>query len=84
MIKKDEKSLKIIYSLEPLNKVIIAHSGLPPATEELTMHFAERTYSGILDLYVGYNKRILLEHSRDLTTFQMPFGALRLVTLPIG
>jgi len=26
----------------------------------------------------------LAESSQDLTTFQMPFGALRLVTLPMG
>jgi len=64
--------------------VTIAHSGLPPATEELAMHFAERACSGILDLYVGYDERVLAERSRDLTTFQTPFGALRLVTLPMG
>jgi len=81
IIKKDGKSLRIVYSLEPLNRVTIAHLGLPPATEELAMHFAERAYSGILDLYVGYDKRVLEEWSRDLTTFQIPFGALRLVTL---
>ncbi|KAJ2921640.1 hypothetical protein H1R20_g15454, partial [Candolleomyces eurysporus] len=37
-----------------------------------------------MDLYVGYDERILDELSRDLTTFQMPFGAMRLVTLPMG
>jgi len=84
VIKKDGKSLHIVHSLEPMNRVTITHSGLPPATEELAMHFAERAYRGILDLYVGYDKRVLAERSRDLTTFQTPFGALRLVTLPMG
>jgi len=64
--------------------VTIAYSGLPPATEELAMYFAERACSGILDLYVGYDERVLAERSRDLTTFQTPFGVLRLVTLPMG
>ena len=63
---------------------MIAHSGLPLATEELAMHFARRACSGILDLYVAYDERVLAERSRDLTTFQTPFGALRLVTLPMG
>ena len=40
ILKKDGKSLRIIHSLEPLNKVTIAHSGLPPATEELAEGFA--------------------------------------------
>ncbi|KAF7777764.1 hypothetical protein Agabi119p4_3836 [Agaricus bisporus var. burnettii] len=84
VIKKDGKSLRIVHSLEPLNEVTIAHSGLPPATEELAMHFAGRACNGILDLYVGYDERLLAESSRDLTTFQTPFGALRLVTLPMG
>ena len=38
----------------------------------------------MLDLYVGYDERGLAETSRDLTTFQSPFGTLRLVTLPMG
>ena len=56
IIKKDGKSLCIVHSLEPLNRVTIAHSGLPPATEELAMHFAGRACGGILDLYVGYDE----------------------------
>jgi hypothetical protein len=37
-----------------------------------------------LDLYVRYDERLIAESSRDYTTFQTPFGALRLVTLPMG
>jgi len=84
VIKKDGKSLHIVHSLEPLNRVTIVHSGLPPATKELAMHFAGKACRGILDLYVGYDKQVLAECSRDLTMFQTPFGALRLVTLPMG
>ncbi|KAF8955510.1 hypothetical protein BDZ97DRAFT_1663886, partial [Flammula alnicola] len=36
---------------------------------------------GMFDLFVGYDERLLAESSRDLTTFQTPFGAMRLVTL---
>ncbi|KNZ74504.1 hypothetical protein J132_06458, partial [Termitomyces sp. J132] len=49
----------IIHSLEPLNKVTIAHSGLPPTTEELAGHFASCACSGILDLY---NVNCVLQH----------------------
>ena len=38
----------------------------------------------MMDLYVGYDERALAPSSRDLTTFQTPFGALRLTTLPMG
>ena len=84
VIKKDGKSLRLVHSLEPLNEVTIAHSGVPPATETLVAQFAGRACRGMFDLYVGYDERTLAEKSRDLTTFQTPFGALRLVTLPMG
>ena len=84
VIKKDERNLRLVHSLEPLNEVTIAHSGIPPATEALAAQFAGRSCGGMFDLYVGYDERILAESSRDLTTFQTPFGALRLVTLPMG
>jgi hypothetical protein len=38
----------------------------------------------MLDLYVGYDERLIAETSRDYTTFQTPLGALQLVTLPMG
>ena len=84
VIKKDGKSLRIVHSLEPLNRVTIAHSGLPPATEELAEQFAGYSCGAILDLYVGYDERKLAPKSRDYTMFQTPFGAMRLVTLPMG
>ena len=38
----------------------------------------------MLDLYISYNECALAEVLRDFTTFQTPFGALRLTTLPMG
>ena len=84
VIKKDRKSLRIVHSLEPLNQVTIKHNGVTPFTDQIGEHFAGCACSGMLDLYVGYNKRGLAESSHDLTTFQSPFRALRLVTLPMG
>ena len=84
VVKKDGKSLRIVQSLEPLNQVTIAHSGVPPFTEQLAEHFAGRACNSMMDLYVGYDERALAPSSRDLTTFQTPFGALRLTTLPMG
>ncbi len=84
VLKKDGKSLRIVHSLEPLNEVTIAHSGLPPTTDQLAENFAGRACGATLDLFVGYDERVLAESSGDLTTFQTPYGALRLVTLPMG
>ena len=84
VVKKDGTSLRIVQSLEPLNAVTIAHSGVPPFTEQLAEQFAARACSAMLDLFVGYDERAIAVSSRDLTTFQTPFGALRLMTLPMG
>jgi hypothetical protein len=84
VVKKDGKSLRIVQSLEPLNEVTIAHSGVPPFTEQLAEQFAGRACNSILDLYVGYDARAIAPSSRDLTTFQTPYGAMRLTTLPMG
>ena len=84
VIKKDGKALRPVLSLEPLNQVTIQHSRVPPFTKQLTEHFASRACGSMLDLYVGYDERALTESSRDYTTFQSPFGALRLTTLLMG
>jgi RNase H-like domain found in reverse transcriptase len=84
VVKKDGKSLRMVHSLEPLNKVTIQHSGVPPFTEQLAEHFAGRACGSMMDLYVGYDERALAASSRDYTTFQTPFGAQRLTTLPMG
>jgi hypothetical protein len=67
-----------------LNKVTIKHAGITPFTDQIGEHFAGCACGGMLDLYVGYDERGLAPDSCDLTTFQSPFGTLRLVTLPMG
>ena len=84
VLKKGGTSLRIVHSLELLNAVTVAHSGVPPHTEHIAEQFAGCACRGILDLYIGYDERTLEERSRDYTTFQTPFGAMCLVTLPMG
>jgi hypothetical protein len=84
VLKKDGKALRPVHSLEPLNQVTIQHSGVPPIPEHLAKQFGGHPCGGMLDLYVGYDERLIAESSHDYTTFQTPFGALRLVTLPMG
>jgi hypothetical protein len=84
VLKKDGKSLHPVHSLEPLNCVTIQHSAVPPIPEHLAEQFGGCACGRMLDLYVGYDERLIAETSRDYTTFQTPFGTLRLVTLPMG
>ena len=84
IVEKDTTSLRLVHSLEPLNAVTIQHSGVTPFTEHIAEHFTSRACGGILDLYVGYDEHALAPSSRDYTTFQTPYGALRLTKLPMG
>jgi hypothetical protein len=84
VMKKDGKSLRSVHSLKPLNKVTIQHSGVVPIPEHIAEQFGGHACGGMLDLYVAFDERKVTESSRDLTTFQTPFGALRIVTLPMG
>ena len=82
--KKDGVLLRMVQSLEPLNEVTIQHSGVTPFTDQIINHFAGRACGSMMDLYVGYDERALAPSSRDYTTFQSPFGTLRLTSLPMG
>ena len=84
VLKKDSKSLRLVHGLEPLNKVTIQHSGVVPIPEHLAEQFGGRSCGGMLDLFVAFDERKVAESSCDLTTFQTPFGALRIITLPMG
>ena len=69
MVKKDGFALRIVHSLEPLNKITIRHSGVPLIPDHMAEQFAGRSCGATLDLYVGYDERLIAESSRDLTTF---------------
>jgi hypothetical protein len=84
VVKKDDKMLHLVHSLEPLNQVTIKHAGVTPIMDQISEHFAGCACGGMLDLYVGYDEHSLSKASRDLTTFQSPYGTLRLITLLMG
>ena len=66
VLKKDGRSLRLVHSLEPLNEVTIAHSGVPPATETSVAQFTGQACGGMLDLYVGYDEWTLSKDSRNM------------------
>jgi hypothetical protein len=76
VLKKDEKSLCIVQSLEPLNQVTIRHSGVPPYTEQVAENFSNHVCNSMMDHFVGYDERALAISSCDYTTFQTPYGAM--------
>jgi hypothetical protein len=82
--KKGGRGYHLIHSLEPLNAVTICHSGVVPFPEHVVEKFAGRLCGAMFDLYVGYDECLIAESSWDYTTFQTPYSAKRLLTLPMG
>jgi hypothetical protein len=60
VLKKDGKVLRPVHSLEPLNRITIS---VPPIPKHLAEQFGRCACSGMLDLYVGYDKRLIAETS---------------------
>jgi hypothetical protein len=84
ILHKGGGKLRIVHDLQPLNTVTIRDSGVPPYTEQLPENCGSRASYGLLDLFVGYDKRTLAIESCNLTTFQAPLGTLCLTCVPMG
>ncbi|KIY47455.1 hypothetical protein FISHEDRAFT_74565 [Fistulina hepatica ATCC 64428] len=74
VLNKDGVSLHLVHNLQPLNAAMIQDSGVPPFTEQTAESMGDHACYGCLDLYVGYDERVLAPDLRDFTTFQTPLG----------
>jgi hypothetical protein len=74
-VKKKSGALHIVHDLQPLNAVTIRNAAVPPFVDQFVEGMAGRACYSMLDLFVGYDHRVLDIASRDLTTFQTPLGA---------
>ena len=84
VLKQDGKTLQLVHDLQPLNTVTIWDSSVPPFIEHLAESFSAYAVYGMMDLFAGYDQRLLHVDSRDMTTFNSPLGPHRLTTLPMG
>lgn len=83
MVKKNGK-LRIVHDLQKLNGVTIKDGGLPPNVEEFVNSFSGYSCLSILDVFGGYDERMLHALSRLLTSFDTPLGKHHLTRLPQG
>ena len=83
-VKKKNGELRIVHDLQKLNGVSIKDAAVPPILDEFVESYAGRSVYSVLDMYWGFHARMLDVRSRDMTAFQTPLGALRIVSLPMG
>jgi hypothetical protein len=74
----------LINSAQKINAVTIRDASLPPAVDEFSERFAGYPLVSIINLFSGYDQCTLAIVSRDITTFHMPLGLMRMTTSPMG
>ncbi len=74
----------MVLDLRDLNSVTIRDSALPPNVEDFAEGFVGRAIYGSIDLFSGFDARILHENSRAMTAFHSLAGPLEQCTLPQG
>ena len=82
--KKQTGSYRFINDVQPLNKVTIRDSGMPPSVDEFSEDFAGYPIVTSVDYYSGYYQIPLDLHSRDYTAFLSDLGLVRMTRLPQG
>ena len=84
-VEKKNGLLRIVHDLQPLNRVTIWDSSLPPRIDDMIEDFKGHAFYFIADLKAGYDAVILAKESRDLMAFHAyNFGLMRLTSLPQG
>ena len=84
LVEKKDGKYRFINDVQPLNKVTIRDSGMPPSVDEFSEDFAGYPIVTSVDYYSGYNEIPLDKDSRDLTAFLSDIGLVRSTRLPQG
>ena len=82
MKKKEKGKYRLVNTAMKINRVTIRDANLPPSINEFSEEFTEYIITFLIDFFSGYNQIELDEKSRNLTTFYIPIGLLRMIILP--
>src|SRR6266536_2168853 len=82
LVKKKEKGkYRLVNAVMEINRVIIRDVNLPPSIDEFFEEFAGCVIAFLIDFFSGYDQIELDEKSRDLITFYISIGLLRMIIL---
>src|SRR6266498_786940 len=81
MKKKKKGKYRLINITIKINRMIIRDINLPPFINEFSKEFAEYIITFLINFFSDYNQIKLDKKSRNLTTFYISIGLLRMITL---
>ena len=84
VVPKKDGRYRFINDVQPLNKVTIRDSGMPPSVDEFSEDFAGYPIACAIDYFSSYNQISLDRVSRDYTSFLTALGLVRQTRLPQG
>ena len=82
--KKTPGEWRFINDVQPLNRVTIRDSGMPPSVDEFSEEFAGLPITSSIDYFSSFHEIPLARVSRDLTAFLTALGLVRLTRMPQG
>jgi len=77
MVSKKNGEYRFINDVQPLNKVTVQDSVMPPSVDEFSEDFTSYPITYVIDYYSGYNQISLDRASRDYMAFLMALGLVR-------
>jgi hypothetical protein len=77
VVPKKDGEYQFINDIQPLNKVTIRDSGMPPSADEFSEDFAGYPITCMIDYYSGYNEISLDKASRDCSLVGRQSGKWR-------
>ncbi len=64
-----------------INRVIFKDTNLPPSVNKFFEEFVGCVIAFLIDFFSGYDQIKFNKKSRDLITFYIPIGLLKMITL---
>jgi hypothetical protein len=84
VVEKPNRSLRLCLDPQALNKYIVKDSFLIPTYDEIFMKLRDKKYFTTLDLKNGFYQIELSDKSKELCSFNTPFGVYSFQRLPFG
>ncbi len=79
LVKKEKGKYRLINTTIKINRVIVKDINLPPSVDEFSKKFISYIITSLIDFFSNYNQIKLDKKSRDLTTFYISIGLLRII-----
>ncbi|EJD48346.1 hypothetical protein AURDEDRAFT_162817 [Auricularia subglabra TFB-10046 SS5] len=84
VVEKDERNLRIVHDLQPMNEDAIREAGLEPRTEEFSLEYPDFKLVSIVNLHSLGDSQSRAGAHHNLAVLEARLGTLLMLRLPMG